>query len=115
VDAPPRPIAPGPYAGRGAEAPHHTALVEELVAAIEPGREHRSSGADGRWALEMIMGVYASHRGGGARVDLPLEHRGHPLQRWIDEAGAPQPVKPESPVARRAGATPAGTGNQVGI
>jgi predicted dehydrogenase len=95
IESPPRPIAPGPYAGRGAEAPHHTAMVEELVAAVEQGREHRSSGSEGRWALEMIMGVYESHRRGGARVPLPLEERGHPLQRWIEDAGAPQPVKPE--------------------
>jgi predicted dehydrogenase len=108
IETPPRPIAPGPYAERGADAPHHTAMVEELVAAVEQGREHRSSGVEGRWALEMIMGVYESHRRGGARVPLPLEDRGHPLQRWIEDAGAPQPVKPEprvkvlaaAPVAR---------------
>jgi predicted dehydrogenase len=94
-DDPEREIVPGPYADRGALAPHHTGMVEELVAAIEQGRPHRSSGADGRWALEMIMGVYESHRRGGARVPLPLEYRGHPLQRWVDEAGVPQPTKPE--------------------
>lgn len=104
IESPAREIAPGPYAERGAQAPHHTAMVEELVAAIQEGREHRSSGADGRWALEMIMGVYESHRRGGARVALPLADRGHPLQRWINEAGAPQPVKPERAVkALRAG------------
>lgn len=97
-DDPPRPIVPGPYAAQGAEAPHHTGMVEELVAAIEEGREHRSSGVDGRWALEMIMGVYESHRHGGARIELPLARRDHPLQRWIDEAGASQPVKPEARV-----------------
>ena len=98
VDDPARPIAPGPFAERGAQAPYHTAMVEEMVAAIEEGRPHRSSGVDGRWALEMIMGVYESHRNGGARTDLPLGYRGHPLQRWIDEAGAPQPQKPEARV-----------------
>ncbi len=98
VDDPPREIVPGPFAARGAEAPHHTAMVEELVTAIEEGRAHRSNGRDGRWALEMIMGVYESHRHGGARIPLPLEHRDHPLQRWIDDAGVPQPAKPESAV-----------------
>ena len=48
IETPPRPIAPGPFATRGAQAPHHTGMVEELVAAIEEGREHRSSGRDGR-------------------------------------------------------------------
>ena len=62
---------------------------------MEQGREHHSSGSEGRWALEMIMASTSFHRRGGARVPLPLEARGHPLQRWIDDAGAPQPVKPE--------------------
>jgi predicted dehydrogenase len=98
LDDPPRPIAPGPYATRGAEAPYHTAMVEELVAAVEEGREHRSSGRDGRWALEMIMGVYESHRRGGARAALPLTQRDHPLERWLREEGLPLPAKPEAPV-----------------
>lgn len=75
------------YVARAPAAPYHTAMVEELVTAIEAGREHWSNGRDGRWALEMIMGVYESHRRGGARVDLPLGQRDHPLQRWLDEGG----------------------------
>jgi predicted dehydrogenase len=71
------------------------AMVEELVAAIENEREHRSSGRDGRWALEMIMGIFESHRREGARVELPLKYRGHPLQRWLEEARYPLPPKPE--------------------
>lgn len=98
IESPAREIASGPYAVRGSEAPHHVAMVEELIAAIEEGREHRSNGMDGRWALEMIMGVYESHRRDGVRVDLPLTFRGHPLQRWIDDTGMPQPVKPEREV-----------------
>jgi hypothetical protein len=43
----------------------------------------------------MIAGVYESHRHGGARVDLPLAHRGHPLERWLHDAGRPLPPKPE--------------------
>jgi predicted dehydrogenase len=97
-DAPAREIAPGPYQERGRQAPYHTAMVEELVAAIEEGREHRSSGRDGRWALEMIMGVYESHRRGGARVPLPLQDRGHPLERWLRDEGLPLPPKPPSQV-----------------
>jgi predicted dehydrogenase len=98
IAAPVQPIAAGPYAEDGAQAPYHTAMVEELVRAIEEGREHRSSGADGRWALEMIMGVYESQRRGGARVTLPLPERRHPLQRWLEEIGAPLPKRPEAPV-----------------
>ena len=93
-----RDIAPGPFAARGAEAPHHTAMVEELMASIEEKREHRSSGYEGRWALELIMGVYESHRRGGARVPLPLQHRDHPLERWLADERRPLPEKPERPV-----------------
>ena len=108
--APAREIAPGRYAERGAEAPHHTAMVEELTAAIEEGREHRSSGVDGRWALEMIMGTYESHRRGGARVGLPLAERDHPLERWLREEGASLPVKPEAAVKVLGGSGPAPVG-----
>jgi predicted dehydrogenase len=98
IVVPARTITAGPFAEAGAQAPYHTAMVEELVGAIEGGREHRSSGADGRWALEMIMGVYESHRRAGARAALPLPDRRHPLQRWLEEAGLPQPARPETPV-----------------
>jgi predicted dehydrogenase len=101
IEATDRAIPSGPVADVGAEVQYHLGMVEELVAAMEEGREHRSSGRDGRWALEMIMGAYESHRRGGARVALPLEYRGHPLQRWIDEAGVPQPPKPEARVRER--------------
>lgn len=109
-DAPVREIAPGPYAERGAEAPHHTAMVEGLTAVIEEGRAHRSSGVDGRWALKMIMGTSESHRGGGAQVTLPLANRDHPLDRWLREAGVPLPAKPDAPVKvlRAPGSAPLG-------
>jgi UDP-N-acetyl-2-amino-2-deoxyglucuronate dehydrogenase len=83
-----------PPIGSDSPAPFHTAMVEELVTAIEEGREHRSSGRDGRWALEMIMGVYESHRREGARVPFPLPDRGHPLQRWLEDEGLPLPPRP---------------------
>lgn len=98
IVVPAEPITAGPYAEGGAQVPYHTAMVEELVRAIEEGREHRSSGGDGRWALEMILGVYESHRRVGARVELPLPDRRHPLQRWLDDVGTPQPTRPEKPV-----------------
>lgn len=93
--APAREIAPGRFQERGLQAPHHTAMVEELVAAIEERREHRSSGRAARWALEMIMAVYESHRHGGARVKLPATFRDHPLERWLRDEGLPLPPKPE--------------------
>lgn len=56
----------------------NVAIVRDVLAAREEGREPINSGRDGRWALEMIHGVYASHLS-GRPVALPLENREHPL------------------------------------
>ncbi|MAG35101.1 MAG: hypothetical protein CL878_02480 [Dehalococcoidia bacterium] len=71
------------------------AMLTELKAAIEEDRPHRSDVRDGRWALDMIMGVYESHRQNGARVALPLPQREHPLERWLNDEGRPMPHHPE--------------------
>ena len=52
-----------------------------MVECIESGRDHPSSGLEGRAALEMIMAVYESQRR-QQRIQLPLEDTGHPLERW---------------------------------
>lgn len=54
-------------------------LVEDLLDAIENGREPHSGGRTARWTIEMAMSLYASQRAGG-RVRLPLEKRTHPLE-----------------------------------
>jgi predicted dehydrogenase len=56
----------------------NVAIVREVLRAREEGRQPINSGDDGRWALEMIHGVYASHLQ-GQRVTLPLVNRNHPL------------------------------------
>ena len=56
-------------------------LVNDLLAALEEGREPLSSARDATAALEMIMAVYESHIAGD-RVALPLSERTHPLSRW---------------------------------
>lgn len=56
----------------------NVAIVRDVLKAREEGREPINSGRDGRWALEMIHGVYASHLS-GKRVPLPLINREHPL------------------------------------
>ena len=65
-------------------------MTQEMVNAIREKREHNCSGAAGRTVLEMIVGCYASHMT-GARVQLPLEDRTHPLQRMCEAAGVPVP------------------------
>lgn len=53
-------------------------LVRDLVEAIQQGHKPLSSGADARWALEMIQGVYQSHLA-DKPVSFPLTPREHPL------------------------------------
>jgi predicted dehydrogenase len=51
------------------------AAIEELIASIEDGRPGRSSGRDGRAALEVALAVHESDARGGQRVELPLQDR----------------------------------------
>lgn len=53
-------------------------MVADLLEAIEKDREPACGARDGRWTIEMVMGVYRSHLN-GARVELPLSERSHPL------------------------------------
>ena len=66
-------------------------MARELLDALCDGREHVSSGADGRAALEMIMAVHLSHLV-GQRVTLPLAERDNPyraLRMRTTPEGAP--------------------------
>ena len=55
--------------------------IEDLIRCIESDGEPRSSAADAVAALEMILGAYESHIT-GARVEMPMANRRHPLQSW---------------------------------
>ncbi len=52
--------------------------VGDWLEAISEDREPECSGRNGAWAVEMVMGVYASALA-RRRVAFPLEERGHPL------------------------------------
>lgn len=53
------------------------AIVREILES--PDKVHLASSArNGRWSLEMIHGIYASHLA-GQRMDLPLTERDNPL------------------------------------
>ena len=55
--------------------------VNDLIDCIEsPDRLPRCNMYDARWTVEMIAGVFESHRQGGAPVSLPLENRVNPLE-----------------------------------
>ena len=66
----------------GVEEPVIT-MYRGLIHAVETDTQPPSSGQEGRWAFEMIMGIYQSHRE-GRRVELPLADRRHPLEQWRD-------------------------------
>lgn len=71
-------------------------FVEEHVRALDDGRAHECSGAEGRHVIEIISGIFES-AAYGTRVELPQARRDHPLLRWRQEAGldvpAPMPLK----------------------
>ncbi|NCO38105.1 MAG: hypothetical protein AUJ96_05000 [Armatimonadetes bacterium CG2_30_66_41] len=47
----------------------------DLVEALDTGRETSGDLNLARRSFERIMGIIDSHRRGGARASLPLEHR----------------------------------------
>jgi predicted dehydrogenase len=62
----------------GSPPEHNLGPVEDWLDAIANHREPESSGANGAWAVEMVMSVYASALN-GARAAFPLSRRDHPL------------------------------------
>ena len=60
-------------------------MYRRLMAAVAEGAEPPGCGSEGRWAFEMILGLYQSHREGGRRIHLPLSERRHPLAVWREE------------------------------
>lgn len=83
-NAPVRDVAKEVLRTQGDRIPQDTiptanaAIVRDVLQAWEEGRRPISSGHDGRWAMEMIHGVYASHLY-GERAPLPLKNRENPL------------------------------------
>ena len=65
----------------GIEEPMVT-MYRRLVHAMETDTQPPSSGEEGRFAFEMIIAIYQSHREGGRRVEIPLADRRHPLEQW---------------------------------
>jgi predicted dehydrogenase len=60
----------------------HLAAAQDLIAAIEEGRPTLCNEENGRTVTEMILGVFASHRAGGKRVEIPLENRTNAFADW---------------------------------
>ena len=53
--------------------------VRDLIDAVEEDRDPEASIHDALTATEMIVGLFESHRQGGARVPFPLAKRDNPL------------------------------------
>jgi len=60
--------------------PHNLGPVGDWLDAIANNREPECSGANGAWAVEMVMGVYQAALS-GARASFPLKIRTHPLAK----------------------------------
>ncbi|QDT66869.1 Gfo/Idh/MocA family protein [Calycomorphotria hydatis] len=58
---------------------NHVAAVTDLIDAVDNSREPKCSGADAALTVEMICGVFESHRHGGQRIEFPLKVRENPL------------------------------------
>ncbi len=52
-----------------------TAAIKDVIQAIETGSETRSTGEDGRAALEMCIAIHESQRLGNRRIDFPVQNR----------------------------------------
>ena len=88
------PVLPPHFDPAGRAAADDVWFVEEYVRALDEGRDHECSGAEGRRVLEAMMGIFEA-AAYGVRVMLPQPHRDHPLLRWRREHGlgdlAPMP------------------------
>jgi predicted dehydrogenase len=66
-------------------------FVDEYVKALDEGRDHECSGAEGRHVMEVMMAIFESAAYGRC-VDLPQAQRDHPLLRWRSEHSLPAPT-----------------------
>jgi hypothetical protein len=73
---------PEPIADLKDQVSLHLLPARDLIAAMNENRQPLCSAADGRLVVEMIMGVFASHRQSGQRLAFPLTDRENPLAQW---------------------------------
>lgn len=72
--------------------------TDDYVQALDTGRDHECSGAEGRHVMEVLMGIFeaAAYR---KHIDLPQADRKHPLVRWRQEHGLGDPAPMPRPYA----------------
>ncbi len=60
---------------------NHVLAIRDLIAAVDEDREPLCNAKQGAVTVEMVCGVFESHRQGGAHVEYPLKERGNPLSK----------------------------------
>lgn len=70
---------PEPVAGLDQQMSDHLISGRDLIAAVREGREPLCNARAGATTVEMISGVFESHRLGGQRVTFPLQTRQNPF------------------------------------
>ena len=85
-----KPTYPAHYDRSSSAALDDYWFVEEYVSALDEGRDHECSGAEGHHIMEIMMGIFES-AAYGTPVDLPQKCREHPLLRWRREQGMGPP------------------------
>jgi predicted dehydrogenase len=89
-------VVPAHFDPAGAASEADYSFTDEYVHALDEGRDHQCSGAEGRHVMEILMAILQA----GARrqqVDLPQVERGHPLMIWREEAGLGIPAEMPRP------------------
>ncbi|MEZ6152172.1 MAG: Gfo/Idh/MocA family oxidoreductase [Pirellulaceae bacterium] len=61
---------------------HHDVAAKDLIDAVRNNREPLCNAVDASLTVEMICGVFESHRQGGKEVTFPLVRREHPFLNW---------------------------------
>ena len=61
------------------ELHHHITACKDLISAMEEDREPLCNHVEGMETVEMVMGVFESHRQGGKLIEFPLQVKDNPL------------------------------------
>ena len=64
-----------------AKVHNHVLAVNDLIEAVDDNRAPICDEHQGAVTVEMICGVFESHRQGGRQIDFPLKERGNPLAK----------------------------------
>ncbi|MDA0333921.1 MAG: Gfo/Idh/MocA family oxidoreductase [bacterium] len=89
-------IMPEHFDPAGAASEADYSFADDYVHALDEGRQHLCSGAEGLHVMEILMAIFEA----GARrrqIDLPQVDRRHPLTVWRAEAGLGEPVEMPRP------------------